>query len=136
MKNLRITLIIPVLLTTMITWQCKKSSKNTQNQNPQTTAVKYMIDPVSNTLILIRYTDENGNNVDITDWSKFSGTQTVNITQKPFKASLHTEATNPGNTTVYFTMAIFVNDSVTTYKSCAIPPASSGNVNDITYTIP
>jgi len=91
---------------------------------------------MNNTFVKISYRDASGNIADELDWEKFTnGERTISISNKPFDAKIQTTLTNPNNTTIYYNLLIYVNDSIKGYKSCSAPPQVSSFTSELSFTV-
>jgi hypothetical protein len=110
------------------TFSCKKSSASA-------TTVEYQITPMNQYFTLIKYNDNSGNPVSITDPSQFTnGAKTISVTTKPFNAKLEAEINNTTAATITFTLVIIVNGQIKGTKQVSSPPMTTSS-NSLEYSV-
>jgi hypothetical protein len=108
---------------------CKK------DQASAATTIEYLITPMNPYFTSIKYTNESGSTVTITDPSLFTnGSKTISVTNKPFTAKMETSVYNSGLATEAFSLVIKVNGEVKKITQAVAPVTVTVN-NSAEYTV-
>ncbi len=109
---------------------CKKNSDKSSS-----TTLEYKISPMNRYFTTIKYNDNTGNSVMITDPSQFStGVKDISISVKPFDAKLETQINNTTAQAISYTLAILVDGQVVKLIQ-ASGPAMQTSSGSVEYTI-
>ncbi len=94
-----------------------------KDNTPAGIPVRYLIQGADNYITQINYTDSLGNPHFVNDTAGFNGGDlTIHVLQTPFYPTLGMTVNNIGPSTKYYTLAIYVNGTVTKYTNFAVPP--------------
>lgn len=119
-KLLLKTIFYFLLLTTLFISisSCKKNSDKSSS-----TSVEYKISPMNQYFTLIKYNDNTGSVVTISDPSQFNGgIKDISISTKPFDARLETQINNTTAQTINYTLVIMVNGQAAKSVQVSSPP--------------
>lgn len=117
-----------LIILTLLFNSCKKSIPEVQ--------VQYKIDPADSYIVQVKYTDPSGQIKTQENISQIqNGIETIQVTQKPFTATLDVKVTNNTNATRYYTLMIYVDGQVKSWSSFSAPPMSSLYEKQIEYVI-
>ena len=112
----------------LITGACKKDSSEIELQ--------YKIEPIDNYILEITYNDQKSKLKTIDDFSLFiNGSETFQITQKPFKARLGIKVNNSTNTSRHYLLYIYVDDQIKSWVDLTVPAMTDITEGQIEYTI-
>lgn len=109
---------------------CKKNSDKSSS-----TSVEYKISPMNQYFTLIKYNDNTGSPVTISDPSQFnSGVKDISISTKPFDAKLETQINNTTAQTINYTLVILVNGQAAKSVQVSSPPGVVSS-SSVEYTV-
>jgi hypothetical protein len=116
-------LLVAIFIIFVGTAACKKDSYSSGS-----TTVEYKINPMNVYFTKISYTDNNGNSVEITDPSQFTGgVKSITLTKKPFLAKIETKINNTTSATIPYTLTISVDGQVKTIAQAGAPAMASSS---------
>ena len=119
---------LSIILTLLLFNSCKKSTTEVQ--------VQYKIDPVDSYIIQINYTDQSGQLKTIDNISQIqNGTETIQVTQIPFTATLDVKVNNNTNASRNYNLLIYIDGQVKSWSSFTAPPMTSLSEKQIEYII-
>jgi hypothetical protein len=119
MKKNHILLFLTIIII-VANYACKKDSNSSS-----TTTIEYQITPMNLYFTQIKYNDNTGNQITITDPSQFTnGTKSISISAKPFDAKLETTINNTTAATINYSLVILVNGVTNKIVSVSAPPNS------------
>ncbi len=117
-----------LIILTLLFNSCKKSTTEVQ--------VQYKIDPADSYIIQINYTDQSGQLKTIDNISQIqNGTETIQVIQKPFTATLNVKVNNNTNASRNYNLQIYVDGQVKSWSSFTASPMTSLSEKQIEYII-
>ena len=128
MKTTTYLLILIIVMVTISS--CKKNSDKSSS-----TSVEYKISPMNQYFTLIKYNDNTGSPVTISDPSQFNaGVKDISISTKPFDARLETQINNTTAQTINYTLVVLVNGQAAKAVQVSSPPGVISS-SSVEYTV-
>jgi hypothetical protein len=117
-----------IILLALLSASCKKSPSGTQ--------IQYKIVPADVYIIQYNYTDQTGQQKSINDISQVqNGTETIQVTQKPFDATFDVKINNSTNAARYYTVLIYVDGQIKSFNNFSAPAMTSLYDEQIEYML-